>query len=81
MERTPKEIRKMINLKGRLKQPAYCGGCPFLVFDKENSRENECIGEGYYAHYCVLYDYEPLIHYLHHPLRLEDCKRDHLEVE
>jgi len=64
--------------KIKLKDISYCEGCPFLYFDEEKSTPSEYVGEGYYVHTCNLYD-ASLSHYLHHPLRLEECKKTQIK--
>jgi len=62
----------------KLEDLEYCGGCPFLDFDKEKSTPSTYIGEGYYVYNCQVY-HANLGSYLHHPLRLEKCKEEHKE--
>jgi len=67
---------KKITLKDR----DYCCGCAFLEFDKKKSNPSRWLGEGYYVHQCLLFR-QSLQHYLHYPLRLEECKRVNTDIK
>lgn len=61
-----------------LEDERYCENCPFLFFDEKNSIPSPYLGEGYYVHFCNLFE-EDLGHYLHYPLRLEECKETRIK--
>lgn len=56
--------------------------CPFLEYDKKKSTPSPYLGEGHLVHYCKLSKGKiQLEHYLHHPLRTNDCiERSVLEL-
>ena len=67
--KTPQGKMKAIKLENE----DQCDGCPYLYFDENKSNPSRWIGEGYYVHTCKIFKGD-LDHYLHHPLRLEECK-------
>ena len=64
--------------KIKLKDTDYCEGCPFLHYDEKESTPSPYIGEGYYVHKCSLFETD-LSHYLHYPLRRDECKKTRIK--